>query len=167
MTKVAYNNGIKSRQHNYDENALLESSGIAQFFLPHIQCLYNRFYATLVIKFVLRRRCSILAILVVNHFKFHGRLTSLASLQYQHTGYSNNLVGVVSPYQPWRTPPLSNLIIFFMFLFRVKCITWNRTSVSTNGSQFVGTEIPIGFVLFISRKALNCTLSIIISTFQA
>ncbi len=43
--------------------------------------------------------------------QFHGRLTSLAGLQYQHTGYSYNLVGVVSPYWPWRSPRLPSLIL--------------------------------------------------------
>ncbi len=61
----------------------------------YLLCLYIRFYATLAIKLVLHYRFS--AILLVNHFKFHGSSTSLAGLQYQHTGYSYNLVGVVSP----------------------------------------------------------------------
>ncbi len=55
-----------------------------------------QFYATLVIEFVLHHRFS--AVLVINHSKFHGRSTSLTDLQYQYTGYSNNLVGVASPY---------------------------------------------------------------------
>ncbi len=53
-------------------------------------------YDTLVIKFVLHHRFS--AVLVVNHFKFHERSTSLAGLQNQYTGNSYNLAGVASPY---------------------------------------------------------------------
>ncbi len=79
----------------YDKNALLESSGIALLF-NHISCIYTRFYATLVIKFVPHHRFN--AILVVNHSKFHGCSTSFTGLQYQHTGYSYNLARVASPY---------------------------------------------------------------------
>ncbi len=61
-----------------------------------IQCLRIRFYATLVIKFVLHHRFS--AILVIDHSKFHGRSTSLTGLEYQYPGYSYNLAGVASPY---------------------------------------------------------------------
>ncbi len=35
--------------------------------------------------------------------------TSLTGLQYQYTGYSYNLVGVASPYWPWRSHPPSHL----------------------------------------------------------
>ncbi len=49
----------------YDENALLECSGIALLFNLMLSVSYIQFYATLVIKFVLHHRFS--AILVVNH----------------------------------------------------------------------------------------------------
>ncbi len=50
-------------------------------YLSHLICAHQR----------------LSAILVVNRSTFHGRSTALTGLQYQFTGYSYNLVGVVSP----------------------------------------------------------------------
>ncbi len=62
--------------------------------------------------------CFIADLSYGNQSKFQGRSTPSTYLQNQNAGYSYNLVGGASPYQPWSSYPLTpHQSYLFMWLF--------------------------------------------------